>query len=268
MRFRDLLCHSTPRPPPDVAGRAIPEDKIQQFRDNDQFLVSYPRSGNSWARHLVSDVIRFTQPTLAQGWTEASLVPTLRGRNAPVVEVPPGVPRILKSHNLRGIRGRKIAYLFRQPADSLISYFHFMVWRNRLAEQDRDKPDEVCLWLLPTWIAHVRLGLEYRAESPERTLFASYEMLFENGPDTLLRLSRFFGLDPPPAVVETALERNQFSRLRAREEQESRDGQAHLFRKGRPGSGREELKARTVRKIDKLAMGLYEKALETARCTG
>lgn len=268
MRFRDLLSYATPRRPPDVAGMAIPEDTIRRLRDSDHFLISYPRSGNRWVRHLISDVIRLTQPVPAEGWTAASLVPDLHPRNAPIVEMPEGLPRIFKSHNLRSLRGRKIAYLFREPADSLISYFHYLVGKNRVARQDRERPDEICLWLLPTWIAHVRLALEHEAAFPERTFFASYEMLFESAPNTLLRLSKYFGLNPSPAIVDLAVERNQFSRLRAREEQEATDGQAHLCRKGRPGSGREELRARTVRKIEREAMGLYEKASEAAGCAG
>ena len=157
-----------------------------------------------------------------------------------------------------------MAYLFRQPADSLVSYFHYLVRQKALPNGDRRRPDEVCLWLLPTWLTHLQLALENQAAFPDRTLFASYEMLLEDGLGTLCTIARFYGLNPSDEVLQTALDRNSFSKLRSQEEKAPGDVQNFFFRKGRRGSGQEELKPRTVRKIEQAALPLYSKAAEVA----
>src|SRR4051812_9078528 len=99
MNLRDLLFFKKRPQPNDVAGMLIPEERFRSFRDGDQFLVSYPRTGNTWTRYLLSDVIRLEYPGLAANEGPDRLVPPLHRKDIAFVRPPEGVPRIFKSHN-------------------------------------------------------------------------------------------------------------------------------------------------------------------------
>src|SRR6185503_19312306 len=49
-------------PDPNVSGMAIPPERLAAVRATDQFIVSYPRSGNTWMRHLMRNVIVLSKP--------------------------------------------------------------------------------------------------------------------------------------------------------------------------------------------------------------
>ncbi len=263
MSFRDRLSFTKRRPAKDVAGMPIPEERLRALRESDQFLVSYPRSGNTWVRCLLSDIISVGYRELGIQGDADALVPRLHRRDVEFLVPPEGIPRIFKSHNLRDLKGRRMVYLFRNPADSLISYFHFMTGQDALCERDRREPDEICLWLLPTWLAHVRLALDYRDAYPQDIHFVSYERLLHDGTEALRGVARFLGLSASNETLRSALDRNALSTLHSTAQVESAGSRHVFFGKGRRGSIREGLRKRTIRKIEAVGKPLYETAAAT-----
>lgn len=78
--------------------------------------------------------------------------------------------RIFKSQNLRDVRGHRIVYIFREPTDALVSYFHFHIrekWKPELVARG---PDAFCQAMLPEWCEHVEMALDEYAAAPSQML--------------------------------------------------------------------------------------------------
>ena len=100
----------------DVAGRAF-----QVFPD-DIFLVSYPKSGNTWTRFLLGNLLhtdcRITFSNVEQK------VPDIYGASKGTLRRTPR-PRLLKSHECFDPRYRRVVYIVRDPRDVALSAYHY-----------------------------------------------------------------------------------------------------------------------------------------------
>jgi len=239
---------------------------LADLRDSDRFLVSFPRSGNTWLRHLLQELIILRRPDQPRPPDLESLQPSIhRGAIERPATAAFNLPwRLLKSHNIRDLRGRRMIYLFRRPADALVSLFH-------LRTRKRDLPahtslEEFCREALPDWCEHMRLGLEHFAAFPGRTHLIAYEQLKADAPATLWRVARFVGLETSDGVIAAAVEACEFEHLRAREQgRKPLIAAKGFFRKGTVGGGAEELDPELLEEIERVAGGLYRDAFDRAQ---
>src|SRR5581483_8943536 len=103
------------RPPQRGAGRGF------TLLDDDMLLVSFPRSGNTWLRVLLANLLRPEPVTLT---TIEQVVPDVYANaDADLLRVPR--PRILKSHEPFDARYGRVVYLVRHPVDVAVSFYHF-----------------------------------------------------------------------------------------------------------------------------------------------
>lgn len=253
--------------PEDVAGMDVAPERLAALRADDQFLISYPRSGNTWVRHLLRDVIVLEKPDLPAPESLWMLIPDL---HVHPMDHPArdqfGLPtRIFKAHNLRDLYRRRFAYIFREPADSLASFFHFHLREKIAPELTAQGLDAFCVRMLPSWCEHAGLALEAHAAAPERVALFSYEMLQKEPVPTLAAIARFYGLPASAATLEKAVELNRFETLRAKEAQSPQNPDEFFFRKGKVGAGAGELAGETRSRITAEAGALYQQACAAQR---
>ena len=267
MSFLGLFKKTQPKPGlPEVAGMHIPATHLNALQPSDQFLISYPRSGNTWMRNLLKDVILLGHPDLPQDVHPDHLLPDIhQGDLAHPAQHQFGMQsRILKSHNIRDIRSHRAVYLFRTAADSLLSYYHFGILRKQPWIIEGETADDFCHRFLPTWDEHMSIALEMHAAAPGQILFVSYESLLADGPRELRRVVDFYGLPATDETLAAATERNTFEKLRAREQQRVPDAKGFFYRKGREGSAREELSAATVEFLENATHAAHAQARQFA----
>jgi hypothetical protein len=100
----------------DTAGRTL------AVRPDDTFIVSYPRSGNTWTRFLVANLLHPAEPaTFAniERW-----VPDTEAQSSRYMRSIPS-PRTIKSHSYFDPRYPRVIYVVRDPRDVVLSYYDF-----------------------------------------------------------------------------------------------------------------------------------------------
>ncbi len=240
------------------------------------FITSYPRSGNTWMRYLLSDV--FLQNHGIDTNTKLSVHPdeiiadfycsrvAMRNRAVPT----PGV--LLKSHDsfdelkerfwgnrrtsdLSFQRCRHL-YLHRLPEDALVSLYHYNmreeVAGKRANRDGRLSIDAFCREALPGWVDHISSYLT-AAENGAPIYFVSYEQLSADPNRVLGQVLQWLGVPHTGSTLERAALNMQFEKLKATD---ARD----IGKKGRSGAGSAELAASTIDLIRSTTAHVVERA--------
>ena len=98
---------------------------------DDVFLVSYPRSGNTWMRFLLYALLHGDAPSSFANVDHA--IPGIyRHADRTLRRLPK--PRILKSHEYFDPRYNRVIYLVRDPRDVLLSYYRYHLKLRRIDE--------------------------------------------------------------------------------------------------------------------------------------
>ena len=198
----------------DIAGR-----NLKVFPD-DTFIASYPRSGNTWARFLIANLMHPERPvTFANLET---IIPDATALSSRELKRVPR-PRLIKTHEYFEPRYRKVIYLVRDPRDVALSLYNF---RRKYCSVDDSYPIEqyVAERFLPgdldvSWGEHVGSWLGTRMNHPG-FLLVRYEDLLQDPTRGLCRLASFLGIAENPEALTQAIERSSANRLRQLEKVE------------------------------------------------
>jgi hypothetical protein len=240
------------------------------------FITSYPRSGNTWMRYLLSDV--FLQNHGIETNTKLAVHPDeiiadfycsqVALRNRAVTT--PGV--LLKSHdsfdelkerfwgNRRpsdvSFQRCRHLYLHRLPEDALVSHYHHnmreAVVGKRAGQDGRLNIDAFCREALPGWVNHVSSYLT-AAENGAPIYFVSYEQLSAELIRILGQVLQWLGVPHTCSTLERAALNMQFEKLKATD---ARD----IGKQGRSGAGSVELAASTIDLIRSTTAQVVERA--------
>src|ERR671925_279845 len=102
-----------------LLGRRNAGRNLTVFPD-DVFLVSYPRSGNTWTRFLIANLIYPSEPVnFANIESRVPEIYLWRDRDLRKLSR----PRILKSHEYFDPRYKKTIYIARDPRDVAVSVY-------------------------------------------------------------------------------------------------------------------------------------------------
>lgn len=193
-------------------------------RATDVFLVSYPKSGNTWLRFLVGNLVDPEQP-MSFGNLE-DRVPDLYQNYASSLERMAN-PRYLKSHEPFTPAYRLVIYLVRDPRDIALSYYHHQV---KFGGFDRNYPIQAfchdfvkgAIDAYGPWGEHVGSWLGAR-RGTTGFLLTRYEDLHSDLIHELRRIARLLDLELGQSQLEIAAGASSFSRMR---ELEASQGQA------------------------------------------
>ena len=195
----------------DIAGRTL------AVLPDDTFIVSYPRSGNTWTRFLVSNLLH---PTEAATFANIErLVPDSEAQSSRYLRSIPS-PRVIKSHQYFDPRFPRVVYIVRDPRDVALSYYDF---QRKYRQIPDDYPlahyvsDFVAGRLISkgwgTWGENVGSWLAARG-GRAGFIVMRYEDMIANTEHELERLARFFGIEPKPGQLTSAIELSSATRMR------------------------------------------------------
>lgn len=194
--------------------RDTPGRSLRVYPD-DTFLVSYPKSGNTWVRFLVAN---FVHPDLDVTLLGADrLIPNVDGESRKYFKQMPH-PRIIKSHYPFHPSYKRVIYVVRDPRDVVLSQYHFQIKRGVLPEGfpvepyvDKFVAGEVCPY--GSWGENVASWLAARRTNPDFVLIR-YEDLLRHTSHELARMAQLLRIEPEPDRLAIAVERSTADRMR------------------------------------------------------
>jgi Sulfotransferase domain len=208
-----------------LLGRKVAGRFVTVFPD-DIFLVSYPRSGNTWTRFLIGNLVHQDDPVTFKN---------VESRIPEIYLSPDRVlrrlsrPRMLKSHECFDPRYKRIVYIVRDPRDVAISYYHYAI---KLKWIDPDYPIEEFVprfiaaefdvrgrWAA-SWSDHVMSWVSMRNES-NGLLLLRYEDMIQNTEHEVHRVASFLNLQLTPERLTRAVQLSSADHMRNLEKRES-----------------------------------------------
>jgi hypothetical protein len=195
-------------------GRHTPGRSLLILPD-DIFLVSFPKSGNTWTRFLLAN-LRF--PDEPATWVNIDrLIPDPTGTSKKDFDRMPR-PRIIKSHECFDPRYPRVIYIVRDPRDVVVSQYHY---HRKIRKIEDDSPIEtfVARFLAGQTCPHGSWGQNVHtwvatSEGDPRFLLLRYEDLVAGPARELEKVVAFLNLSVKPGQIAQAVERSSADRMR------------------------------------------------------
>ncbi len=195
----------------DIAGRGL------AVYPDDTFIVSYPRSGNTWTRFLIANLIHPEQEVTFANIE--NLIPDCEAQSSRYLKRIPR-PRVIKSHEYFDHRYKSIIYVVRDPRDVVLSYYDFQR-KNRqiqdgfpLAQYVRDfVGGNIGSADWGSWGENVGSWVGTRLGKPG-FLLLRYEDMKAEPERELTKIAAIFGIEAKAQLLATVIERSSAQRMR------------------------------------------------------
>ncbi len=205
-----------------LSGKPSPKNGLKpklEIFPNDVFLVSYPKSGNTWVRFLLGNYLTgghcdFTNFYLVI--PDVHFVPKASDEVRP--EPPPllfQAPRFVKSHMSYLPEYQQVIYIVRDGRDVAVSYyFHNIKYKkidpSRTFAEFLTDFNAGTVDRFSSWGCHVNSWLD---QKQDQILVVKYEDLKQNPALQLERILQFAGVESDSERVRAAVELSSFERM-------------------------------------------------------
>lgn len=211
-----------------ILGRDIPGPDLTVFPD-DIFIVSYPKSGNTWMRFLIANLVHPDE--MVTFLNIEQVIPHCEGQSKRFFKNMRR-PRIIKCHEPFDPRFKKVIYIVRDPRDVVVSQYHFQRKGKAIVDQypmqsfvtrfvagETSRPPRY-----GSWGDNVTSWLALRYNSPSFLLLRYEDMLAQTTRE-LAKVAWFLGIEASLQRLGEVVERSSADRMRKLEKAQS-DGWA------------------------------------------
>jgi hypothetical protein len=195
-------------------GLHRPGRNLLVFPD-DTFLVSYPKSGNTWTRFLIANLV---YPEKHPDFSNINeLIPDPEALSKRHLSSVPR-PRVLKSHQYFDPRYPRIIYVVRDPRDVALSQYHFHRKR-RLIDDTYPLERFVTRFVAGetseygSWAENVSGWLATRYGRPG-FLLLRYEDMIADAPAELAKVAAFLNIVADSPRIAHAVEQSSANKMR------------------------------------------------------
>lgn len=189
---------------------------------DDVFLVSFLKSGNTWLRFLLGNLVHQEKPlTFADVEQRMPSIYDSTDREMQLASR----PRYIKSHEPFHPRYRNVIYIVRDPRDVAVSYYHFALKMGKMPpdfliddfvkDLIADNVRNPC----GTWADHV-MGWLAMEQSRKKFLLLRYEDLIDDTARELSRVAAFLSIPADAERLSRAIELSSADRMRGLEKEE------------------------------------------------
>ncbi|XP_051020177.1 amine sulfotransferase-like [Acomys russatus] len=242
-----------------------------EIRDDDVFIVTYPKSGTIWTQQILSLIFFEGHRNNAENIQTIDRAPFFEYNihNVDYAKMPS--PRIFSSHLPyylvpKGLKNKKakILYIYRNPKDVLTSYYHFS--KLVVVVQFIDNVESFMQNFLDgkvvgsIWFDHIRGWYEHRNDF--NILFMSFEEMKKDLRASVLKICSFLEKELSEEDVDAVVKQATFQRMksdkRANYEQimkyeiGTRNDEGKFLRKGTIGDWKTHLTVDQNERFDKI----------------
>lgn len=230
---------------------------------NDAFIASYPRSGNTWLRFVLFDILVSGQTS---GFDQVNHIIAEVGLHQPALKLLPGEGRLIKTHEAYRQPYRKAIYLVRDVRDVVLSEF---AYQKALGWVPDDFEGFLRRFLAGdvnpygAWHEHVPGWVNSPLASTPNFLLIKFEELRRNTEQAVNRALDFLGVVVDPQVVRLAIANNTVEKMQEKEQRSPQlsntapkptaSPESRFIRSGSVGGWRNRLTPVHVEKIEQYA---------------
>lgn len=195
-------------------GLHSPGRDVDIFPD-DTFLVSYPKSGNTWTRFLIANLAYPEKNPDFSNLNELTPDPEALSKRH-LAGMPR--PRILKSHQYFDPRYPRIIYIVRDPRDVAVSQYHFHRKRRVIGDEypvERFVTRFVAGETTPygSWSENVASWLATKY-GHQGFLLLRYEDMVADTATELAKVASFLNISPDSSRIAHAVAQSSANRMR------------------------------------------------------
>ncbi len=189
------------------------------LRPKDVFLAAYPRSGSTWLRFMLSEILTGHS---AEFDNINEVIPELRIHRMGSRILPDG-GRLVKTHAPYRKEYKKAIYLLRDVRDVVLSLYKRETELHMLHGLYTNFDDYLLAFLqgetthFGTWHHHVHSWLDSPLAKTDELLLIQFEDMRANTDKTLERIVEFLGVKADPRTIHNAVLNNSLERMRAKE---------------------------------------------------
>jgi len=212
----------------------------RNIRPPDVFVGSYPRSGSTWLRFMLLEVLSGE----ASGFSRTNEMLPDVGKHSTGARVLPGGGRLIKTHEPFRPEYKKAVYLARDPRDVALSEFayqkalgfagdEFNVYLRRFLRGEVNP--------FGSWINHATGWMEAGDSGRSEVLLVCFEELKRNPVQELSRIAEFLGMPVQTARICEAVANNSMDKMRQKERADPQRASAKgkFIRSGSAGGWRD-----------------------------
>lgn len=195
--------------------RLILSGKFTRFYKDDTFIVSYPKSGNTWMRFILSNLL-YSNEADVNFHTAKDFIPDFEVHKNEVSKL--SRPRMMKSHAVYNSNFSNVIYLVRDVRDVYISYYHYVLKTlpngTSLSKFIRDADNAT-----DNWSNHFN---SWKTNKKSRILYIKYEDLLENPQNEIQRVVDFLEIACTEEEIAQAIEKSSFENMSNIEDEKGR----------------------------------------------
>jgi hypothetical protein len=223
------------------------------LRAQDAFIASYPRSGNTWLRFLLCEILIGRSPDFGAA---DETIPYIGGhRSAPTVLRSGG--RLIKTHERYHPVYRKAIYLVRDPRDVVSSDYRYAQMKGFFASDLDSFVERFVAGRVHgfgSWPDHVSSWLDGELAGTGDLMMVRFEDLRSDPEATLQQALDFLGVPQPGRdVLQVAVKHNALAHMQQKEEavaEKRARPDLRIVHQGSVGGWRDELRPNQVERIE------------------
>ncbi|XP_069843070.1 amine sulfotransferase-like isoform X2 [Dipodomys merriami] len=242
-----------------------------EIRDDDVFVITYPKSGTIWSQQILSLIFHEGHRNGTENIETLDRVPYLEYNIRKLDYAKRSSPRLFCTHipyylAPRGLKSKKnkMLYIYRNPKDVLVSFFHFSKWNVKL--EAADTVEEYMKTFLDgkvvgsRWFDHIRGWYEHRHDF--NILFLSYEEMKKDLRSSVMKISKFFEKKLSEEDIDAVVRQATFQKMKSdaranyltisQKEIGTRNNDGHFLRKGIVGDWKHHFTVAQNERFDRI----------------